>query len=148
MSRSSAIALGGSLALAVLAQSAFAQQNLPAMSGGGYRITPYYEERALNPFGQGVPGINAQDLPGGGRRPSSPLNIPLTGGNRVLVVDKCSLAGVTDKELGAMREHIVELLKKDAAATRSFIDAESWIEKDCARERVAFYVKALARIKG
>jgi hypothetical protein len=146
MGWSSTIALGGSLALTVFAQAAFAQQNLPAMPGG-YRITPHYEERALNPFGQGVPGINAQDLPGGGRR-TSPLNIPLAGGGRLLVVDKCSLADVNDKELGAMRDHIVELLKKDAAATKSFLDAESWIEKGCARERVAFYVKALARIKG
>jgi hypothetical protein len=130
MSWSSAISLGASLALTAFSQAAFAQQNLPAM----------------NPHGQVIPGINAQDLPGGGGRSSNPLKYQYLPGTR-FVVDKCTL-DVNDKDVAALRDHIVELLKKDAAATKSFLDAESWIARDCARERVAFYVKALARIKG
>jgi hypothetical protein len=152
MKRSSALALGASLALIAFSQ-AFAQQNLPAMPGGGsIRVTPYYEAPAgggLHPFvGQGVPGTNAQDLPGGGRRSGGGLYRFPQGGNTFQLVDKCALAGIDKKDLDALRVHIVELLKKDAAATKSFIDAESWIEKDCARERGVFYIKALARIKG
>jgi hypothetical protein len=131
MKCSSTLALGASLALIALSQAGFAQQNLPAM----------------NPHGQVIPGINAQDVPGGGRRSTNPLNLPYTPGTR-FVVDKCSLAGVGDKDLAVLRAHIVDLLKNDAAASKSFLDAESWVDKGCARERVAFYVKALARIKG
>ena len=125
------------LAAHVLVGSAIAQQAIPRAPG------------ASTPLIFAPSGINAQDIPGISRPPTTvPSSVP--DPDRALgfpYTSPCALSGVRNSDIEALRGAVLDLLASNAAAKNDFLKSEKGVPGTCDRKRAEFYLRVLGRIK-